>query len=207
MVHQSRPFTRQVPDPIRTPGNQPRPADAALSSAPSPKGWKKHEPDCVGLAIVAALERTSGESTTANVIVSSATSPIAIASPRRRCPEAAELCLSGRFATSVCGGRGLRDQEEADLYSDLPPEVAGGFQVADFLSYCYLCRKRLHGKDIYMYRGDKAFCSIECRCQQIVSDEYQEICGSEASRSATAAEASSSPYSGGRIFYPGIVVS
>ncbi|KAH9305945.1 hypothetical protein KI387_010349, partial [Taxus chinensis] len=45
---------------------------------------------------------------------------------------------------------------------------------ADFLSACYLCRRQLrHGKDIYMYRGDKAFCSVECRYQQIVSDEKE----------------------------------
>ncbi|XP_020586375.1 uncharacterized protein LOC110028739 [Phalaenopsis equestris] len=49
-----------------------------------------------------------------------------------------------------------------------------GFPVADFLSCCYLCRKRLHGKDIYMYRGEKAFCSMDCRYQQIVSEEYME---------------------------------
>lgn len=55
--------------------------------------------------------------------------------------------------------------------------------VADFLSCCYLCRKCLHGKDIYMYRGEKAFCSKECRYQQIVSDEYDhDTCESEACR-------------------------
>jgi len=44
--------------------------------------------------------------------------------------------------------------------------------VAHFLSACYLCKRQLnHGKDIYMYRGDKAFCSVECRYQQILVDE------------------------------------
>ncbi|GJU35506.1 cyclin-dependent kinase 1 [Tanacetum coccineum] len=33
---------------------------------------------------------------------------------------------------------------------------------ADFLSTCHECNKQLHGKDIYMYRGEKAFCSNEC---------------------------------------------
>lgn len=47
--------------------------------------------------------------------------------------------------------------------------------VANFLSACYLCKRQLsHGKDIYMYRGDKAFCSVECRFQQILMDEQME---------------------------------
>eukprot|EP00253_Pinus_taeda_P035338 PITA_35338 len=46
------------------------------------------------------------------------------------------------------------------------------FPVAHFLRACYLCERPLnHGKDIYMYRGDKAFCSVECRYQQILKDE------------------------------------
>ncbi|XP_072975222.1 protein MARD1-like [Typha angustifolia] len=44
--------------------------------------------------------------------------------------------------------------------------------TSPFLERCYLCRKRLaEGKDIYMYRGDRAFCSVECRCRQIYMDE------------------------------------
>lgn len=49
------------------------------------------------------------------------------------------------------------------------------FPLADFLSACYLCKRQLsHGKDIYMYRGDKAFCSVECRYEQILMDEQME---------------------------------
>ncbi|GAB2218207.1 hypothetical protein Droror1_Dr00001426 [Drosera rotundifolia] len=64
----------------------------------------------------------------------------------------------------------------------------GGFdrdyREVDFLSSCYLCRKSLHGKDIFMYRGEKAFCSGECRQRQIAMDEWNEQqCRSEASRS------------------------
>ncbi|KAA8550844.1 hypothetical protein F0562_002528 [Nyssa sinensis] len=34
----------------------------------------------------------------------------------------------------------------------------------NFLSFCYTCKKNLgHGKNIYMYRGEKAFCSRKCR--------------------------------------------
>ncbi|KAJ0034953.1 hypothetical protein Pint_24792 [Pistacia integerrima] len=41
-----------------------------------------------------------------------------------------------------------------------------------FLSFCYTCKKNLgQGKDIYMYRGEKAFCSSECRFQEIMWEE------------------------------------
>ncbi|KAJ0987484.1 hypothetical protein J5N97_005840 [Dioscorea zingiberensis] len=82
-------------------------------------------------------------------------------------------------------------------------EVSEVSPALDFLSCCYLCRKRLHGKDIYMYRGEKAFCSVECRYRQIVNDECQEKCGSEVSK--VGPEISSSPCSGGRLFFTGVV--
>ncbi|XP_028786853.1 FCS-Like Zinc finger 15-like [Neltuma alba] len=49
-------------------------------------------------------------------------------------------------------------------------------QVPTFLDQCCLCGKRLSpGNDIYMYKGDRAFCSVECRCQQIFMDEEESI--------------------------------
>ncbi|XP_043714025.1 FCS-Like Zinc finger 14-like [Telopea speciosissima] len=63
-----------------------------------------------------------------------------------------------------------------------PPMYAGvvgtgtAFQAANFLNSCYLCKKKLHGLDIFMYRGDKAFCSAECRLKKILSDEHNEKC-------------------------------
>ncbi|KAF7837552.1 FCS-Like Zinc finger 13-like [Senna tora] len=76
------------------------------------------------------------------------------------------------------------------------------FPTSDFLSSCHLCRKKLDGKDIYMYRGEKAFCSPECRSRQIMMDERKEQCRSEASRSV---ELSSSPYKRDQIFSTGIL--
>ncbi|RDY12711.1 Protein MARD1, partial [Mucuna pruriens] len=44
-----------------------------------------------------------------------------------------------------------------------------------FLRACSLCKRRLvPGRDIYMYRGDSAFCSLECRQQQMNQDERKE---------------------------------
>ncbi|XP_011071604.1 protein MARD1-like [Sesamum indicum] len=41
-----------------------------------------------------------------------------------------------------------------------------------FLSFCYNCKKNLgHGKDIYMYRVEKAFCSSECRYKEMMLEE------------------------------------
>lgn len=59
-----------------------------------------------------------------------------------------------------------------------PPVVSGGgmmvFEDVDFLSSCCLCKKKLQGLDIFMYRGEKAFCSEECRYTQISVDEHKE---------------------------------
>ncbi|RWR77512.1 hypothetical protein CKAN_00600200 [Cinnamomum micranthum f. kanehirae] len=42
----------------------------------------------------------------------------------------------------------------------------------DFLSFCCSCKKKLEeGKDIFMYRGEKAFCSSSCRAQEILCEE------------------------------------
>ncbi|KAK4433909.1 FCS-Like Zinc finger 15 [Sesamum alatum] len=43
-----------------------------------------------------------------------------------------------------------------------------------FLDHCFLCKhKLLPAKDIYMYKGDRAFCSVECRCRQMFMDEEE----------------------------------
>lgn len=41
-----------------------------------------------------------------------------------------------------------------------------------FLSVCFHCKRNLgQGKDIYMYRGERAFCSNECRYQGMLLEE------------------------------------
>ncbi|KAF8089426.1 hypothetical protein N665_0506s0032 [Sinapis alba] len=43
-----------------------------------------------------------------------------------------------------------------------------------FLSYCYTCNKNLDQKhDIYIYRGEKGFCSSECRYQEMLLDQME----------------------------------
>ncbi|WOK99181.1 protein MARD1-like isoform X1 [Canna indica] len=42
----------------------------------------------------------------------------------------------------------------------------------DFSSFCYGCRKKINPKeDIYMSRGEKAFCSRECSYEELMSEE------------------------------------
>ncbi|KAL3845830.1 hypothetical protein ACJIZ3_003233 [Penstemon smallii] len=71
-----------------------------------------------------------------------------------------------------------------------------------FLRICSLCKHRLiPGYDIYMYRGDRAFCSLECRQQQLTQDERKEKSCSFTSKkepsSTTAARAKVSASSAG----------
>ncbi|MCO5575569.1 hypothetical protein L7F22_029371 [Adiantum nelumboides] len=43
--------------------------------------------------------------------------------------------------------------------------------TGNFLKVCALCKCRLGvGEDVYMYRGDQAFCSAECRFQRMMAD-------------------------------------
>ncbi|KDP33943.1 hypothetical protein JCGZ_07514 [Jatropha curcas] len=81
-------------------------------------------------------------------------------------------------------------------------DVSSLYPTSDFLSSCHLCKKKLHGRDIYMYRGEKAFCSVECRSRQMMIDERKEQCRSEIARSA---DVSSSPYTTSPIFSTGIL--
>lgn len=52
--------------------------------------------------------------------------------------------------------------------------------VESFLDACFFCRRPLgHGKDIFMYRGDAAFCTEECRLRQISCDQKCSISASQ----------------------------
>nr|GMC54598.1 FCS-Like Zinc finger 6-like [Ipomoea batatas] len=63
-------------------------------------------------------------------------------------------------------------------------------ETAHFLRACSLCKRRLiPGRDIYM--GDSAFCSLECRQQQMTQDERKEKCSLVASKKEAMAAATS----------------
>ncbi|XP_004496709.1 FCS-Like Zinc finger 8-like isoform X1 [Cicer arietinum] len=57
-------------------------------------------------------------------------------------------------------------------YSASAKESEYCFPCESFLSICFHCKKNLEqGKDIYMYRGEMAFCSHECRNQGMLFEE------------------------------------
>ncbi|KAJ4967506.1 hypothetical protein NE237_019355 [Protea cynaroides] len=56
-----------------------------------------------------------------------------------------------------------------------PPLTSGNLEFT-FLTTCHLCQKRLSlNKDVFMYKGDQGFCSVECRSRQMFLDEMREI--------------------------------
>ncbi|KAJ0034464.1 hypothetical protein Pint_24482 [Pistacia integerrima] len=77
------------------------------------------------------------------------------------------------------------------------------FPVPTFLQRCFLCQQPLlPGKDIYMYKGESAFCSVECRCRQIFMDEEDSIkkenCSLAAMKPTSSSSASGSRRKGNR---------
>ncbi|XP_065880232.1 FCS-Like Zinc finger 5-like [Euphorbia lathyris] len=92
----------------------------------------------------------------------------------------------------VAGFLGQLDQRFVAAAS-LSPRITHRRASADFsetthfLRACSLCKRRLvPGRDIYMYRGDSAFCSLECRQQQMNNDEKKEKCSLLATMKETA---------------------
>lgn len=68
-------------------------------------------------------------------------------------------------------------KEESGVKSPEVPKNPNGITPShsdEIFSFCYFCKKRLEeGEDIYIYRGDKAFCSFECRAEEIFAEESE----------------------------------
>eukprot|EP00262_Sarcandra_glabra_P008855 TRINITY_DN2273_c0_g1_i1.p1 TRINITY_DN2273_c0_g1~~TRINITY_DN2273_c0_g1_i1.p1 ORF type:complete len:162 (+),score=6.79 TRINITY_DN2273_c0_g1_i1:80-565(+) len=71
-------------------------------------------------------------------------------------------------------------------------------ETANFLRACGLCKRRLGpGRDIFIYKGESAFCSLECRQQQMNQDERKEKCSmASIKKDASAAVGSESSSNG-----------
>eukprot|EP00243_Klebsormidium_subtile_P009425 TRINITY_DN46_c0_g1_i1.p1 TRINITY_DN46_c0_g1~~TRINITY_DN46_c0_g1_i1.p1 ORF type:complete len:386 (+),score=80.67 TRINITY_DN46_c0_g1_i1:374-1531(+) len=60
-----------------------------------------------------------------------------------------------------------------------------GQELAEVLNACGGCRRVLDSrKDIYMYGGEKAFCSVSCRSKAIAREEMAHVCNAKARRGA-----------------------
>ncbi|KAJ6330097.1 hypothetical protein OIU76_008850 [Salix suchowensis] len=81
---------------------------------------------------------------------------------------------------------GKNEAEEAGLPQAVTcSKIPSSFPSKDFLSFCYYCNKKLdEGKDIYIYRGEKAFCSLSCRSEEIMIDEELENTSTKSSECA-----------------------
>ncbi|XVE60453.1 hypothetical protein DITRI_Ditri05aG0129700 [Diplodiscus trichospermus] len=99
---------------------------------------------------------------------------------------------AGAAVAAGDGGTGLQGSDQRFL-ATVSPRVhrrhsSDVMETPHFLRSCGLCRRRLvPGRDIYMYRGDSAFCSLECRQQQMNQDEKKEKYCSMASKKQAAA--------------------
>ncbi|KAE8689147.1 hypothetical protein F3Y22_tig00110940pilonHSYRG00032 [Hibiscus syriacus] len=183
------------------------PTGSSDIKTPSPKGMKRFDAGGVGLGIVAALDKHSVCSS--NLIV------VNFCKNRdgfRGRHEDLEMENLEEITYVISHGSG-KSSSSTKVYYDGGEQRRKcnngarsvedfSYPTSDFLSCCHLCRKQLHGKDIYMYRGEKAFCSSECRATQIMTDERRERCRSEVSRSA---KVSTSCASGEIFFSTGIL--
>ncbi|XWS17520.1 hypothetical protein CRYUN_Cryun33cG0074700 [Craigia yunnanensis] len=197
--------------------------------SPSPRGLKGYDVGGVGLGIVVALEKCSTDSCRHAICsINLNRSNAIVVNSGKNCDrfrgyEVLEMESledytyvtshgPGKSSTKVYyDGREQRSSTGHDRngFGDVKETPAARvvedvtYPTSDFLNSCHLCRKKLHGQDIYMYRGEKGFCSSECRSTQIMMDERKEQCRSEASITA---KISTSPYNTtGQIFSTGIL--
>ncbi|MBA0625824.1 hypothetical protein Godav_003581 [Gossypium davidsonii] len=101
-------------------------------------------------------------------------------------------------SVAVAGSGGGLEGLDQRLLATVSPRVhrrhsADFMETPHFLRSCGLCRRRLvPGRDIYMYRGDTAFCSLECRQQQMNQDEKKDKCSIASKKQAAASPAARS---------------
>ncbi|OWM74377.1 FCS-Like Zinc finger 13-like [Punica granatum] len=182
----------------------------------SPRGLRDYDLGGVGLGIVAAMEKPSGWPGSGVRTRYCICNPTRVSRPGKVGADSGRVDLvdddpeNYTYVTSYDGPnyqpctKVFYDGREYCCSAESTPsqQDLAVFPTSEFLSSCHSCGKKLEGEDIYMYRGEKAFCSTECRSRQIVMDERKERCRSDASRSVNL---SSSPYSEGQIFSAGIL--
>ncbi|KAL9250449.1 FCS-Like Zinc finger 10-like protein [Drosera capensis] len=89
-------------------------------------------------------------------------------------------CHAGEHdSRKMRSGVGLPEVEKCSMFP-------ASYPSDEFLSFCYFCNKKLEeGKDIYMFRGEKAFCSSDCRLEEILLQESENKAVGQASKALT----------------------
>ncbi|KAG7592243.1 Zf-FLZ domain [Arabidopsis thaliana x Arabidopsis arenosa] len=188
---------------------------------PSPGSSKRYEDGGgIGLGIVAALEKSGiGIDTVCHTGAGSIGFDLARYS--KRFQFAADIdqsdseeytCVTTRdgrtkvyyneeefeFGQNLSNGN-QRSKKSIEIAEESPVKKREALRDSpNFLISCCLCKKKLRGKDIYMYKGDEGFCSRECRSVKIMDDSLVE------QHKLRNAEVLSSPCAGDEIASPGI---
>ncbi|XP_010535802.1 PREDICTED: uncharacterized protein LOC104810989 [Tarenaya hassleriana] len=142
-----------------------------------------HNIDGVGLGIVAALDNSSSRTSVRRFgehpgnRPGSDPVPIMVNSRRWSDDDNDYTYVTCHHGADGSCTRVYRDGFECSARKNLdePPESSPEFEGLDFLNACFLCRKKLHGLDIYIYRGERAFCRDECRSVYITNEERKEV--------------------------------
>ncbi|XP_027368014.1 protein MARD1-like [Abrus precatorius] len=150
--------------------------------------WEKMDSKGIGLALVGALKdepihQNSAKPSSGNVLfgtnlrVKIPPLPPPSFESKTSVLTLSEMELSEEYTCVISHGPNPRtthifDNCIVENYCSLPNNPH--CPLLNFLSFCYTCKNRLEEtKDIFIYRGEKAFCSQECRHQEIVLDEAE----------------------------------
>ncbi|KAJ7559850.1 hypothetical protein O6H91_04G103500 [Diphasiastrum complanatum] len=177
-----------MPNPLKPPFSEADAISAPSQASPlfhkfeilSPPGWvDSGESKSVGLGVVSALSEESCAGTVAGAGAKDGKdetpSPVELQNSVMRhfaqqsiLHDPPHLIIDTHKRSAVFLHESSGGDDDDDLVSMTLPPVY-------FLEACYFCKRRLsHGLDIYMYRGDQAFCTEECRHEQILLDERKE---------------------------------
>ncbi|KAL9669280.1 hypothetical protein QQ045_006824 [Rhodiola kirilowii] len=106
------------------------------------------------------------------------------------CLMAGELERSEDYTGVICRGAnprtthifddcvvGLSEKESVLFFIGEENQRVSLRRDESFLRLCSSCRKKLEiGTDIYMFKGEKAFCSEECRSEEMSKSGRDEFC-------------------------------
>lgn len=89
-----------------------------------------------------------------------------------------------------CHTNELNNFDEAKLWIESPRVAKYQDRLAnehwdEALRFCYTCKKNLEGEEMYMCRGEKAFCSFDCHSEKIFAEgEIESTCDNSAGSSS-----------------------